>query len=183
MKKLPKKQVVKANDYESAFESFMRENRINYQAVDQSKRAAFSRGKLKTFDFFIYNSSRNCLLVEVKGRKFRGSSVLTSTLDCWVTADDVNGLSNWQTVFGSANPLICFTAVFAFAFKLEKIDVETDGINCYEFDGQRYIFYIIGLNDYRSNMRIRSSKWQTVTLSSDYFREAASRAEEYLNYY
>jgi hypothetical protein len=175
-----KKQVAALNDYESAFESFMRENRIKYTPVDQTKRTAFSKGKIKTFDFFIYKSSDTCLLVEVKGRKFRGTSLLTSTLDCWVTADDVKGLSNWQNVFDTVNPHVTFKAVFAFAFKVEKIDIETDGKDLYQFDGQRYIFYIISLNDYKSNMRLRSTKWQTLTLASNCFRKIACNAQEYL---
>jgi hypothetical protein len=69
--------------------------------VDEAKRAAFGHLKFKSFDFLIYPPGQCTMIVEVKGRKFKGTSFAgLSGFDCWVTADDVAGLVRWQQLLG-----------------------------------------------------------------------------------
>ena len=60
----------------------------------------------------------------------------------------------------------------------EAIVLEAGNIEVFEFDGRRYVFYLIELDDYREAMVLRSPKWQTVTLTADGFREYAREAGE-----
>lgn len=157
------------NHYERAFESWLRDNHIKYVAVDEQKRATFARSRIKSFDFLLYPPNGQIIIAEVKGRSFKGTSLVNLTgLECWVTAEDIDGLTHWQQVFGRDHQ-----AVFVFTYKVENIDVDFDGRDFYDFDENRYIFFCVGLADYRRFMKRRSPKWQTVTLPADKFRECA----------
>ncbi len=155
------------NHYEEAFENWLIDNHVRYIAIDESKKAAFARCKVKSFDFLLYLRNGQTIIVEVKGRKFKGASLSKLTgLECWVTAEDINGLTKWQEVFGPGHQ-----AIFIFAYEMENIDVDFDGRAVYDFAQKRYVFLCIKLDDYRLFMKVRSPKWQTVTLPADKFRQ------------
>ena len=154
----------------------MIDNHIQYIAVDEQKRAAFGRSKIKSFDYLLYPRNQQIIVAEVKGRKFKGTSFAKlAGFECWVTADDVDGLARWQQVFGPDH-----TAVFVFAYRIENIDVDFDGRDVYDFVQDRYIFFAVRLDDYRRFMKRRSPKWQTVTLPADKFRQSAVQMQNLL---
>ncbi len=164
------------NQYEQAFENWLIDNRIQYIAVDEHKKTAFERCKIKSFDFLVYAHGGQTIIAEVKGRKFKGTSFAKlAGLECWVTADDVDGLANWQKIFGAGHQ-----AVFVFTYDVEKIDVDFDGRDVFDFKASRYVFFCIKLGDYRRAMKRRSPKWQTVTLPADKFRQCAIEIGELL---
>jgi hypothetical protein len=161
-----------SNLYEQAFESFLTENKIPFVWVDQSKRPEFFDAGVKNFDFLLYPDSQCPVLVELKGRTFKGDSLAgLKGLDGWATFEDVQALSQWLTGFGSDFPAA--QAFFVFVFRFAKIDVETDGWDVYDYSGQQYLFLAIPLEKYAAAMKIRSPKWQTVTLPAEDFRQAA----------
>lgn len=163
--------VTSPSHYERAFENWLIDNRIRYVAVDQRKRAVFARSKIKSFDFLLYPSGpgTDVIIAEVKGRKFKGTSLAKlSGLENWVTMDDVRGLIRWEQVFGPGS-----AGAFVFAYRIEKIDVEFDGLEIYDFAQTQYAFFCIRLDYYRSFMTVRSPKWQTVTLPAAKFRAHA----------
>ena len=164
------------NHYERAFGNWLIDNRVQYLAVDEEKRAAFGRSKIKSFDYLLKFGNQPIIITEVKGRLFKGTSFAKlSGFECWVTADDIMGLTNWQQIFGTGH-----RAAFIFAYKIENIDVDFDGREIYEFDGGRYIFFCLRLDDYCGNMKIRSPKWKTVTLPADKFRKHAVQMQNLL---
>jgi len=164
------------NHYERAFGNWLIDNHIQYIAVDEQKRAAFGRSKIKSFDYLLYPRNQQIIVAEVKGRKFKGTSFAKlAGFECWVTADDVDGLARWQQVFGPDH-----TAVFVFAYRIENIDVDFDGRDVYDFVQDRYIFFAVRLDDYRRFMKRRSPKWQTVTLPADKFRRYAVQMQSLL---
>ena len=164
------------NQYEGAFENWLIDNHIQYITIDEHKKAAFVRCKVKSFDFLLYPRNGQIIIAEVKGRKFKGTSLSKLTaLECWVTTDDVDGLAKWQEVFRTGHQ-----AIFVFTYEMENIDVDFDGRAVYDFAQKRYIFFCIKLEDYRSFMIVRSPKWQTVTLPADKFRQCAVELSELL---
>jgi len=164
------------NHYERAFENWLIDNRFQYIAIDEHKRAAFAHCKVKSFDFLVFPANGQIIIAEVKGRKFKGTSLAKlAGFECWVTAEDVDGLVKWQRVFGAA-----YQAVFVFVYKIENIDVDFDGRDVFDFDTNRYIFFTIELDEYRSFMKRRSPKWQTVTLPAEKFRQCAVQISELL---
>jgi len=164
------------NHYERAFENWLIDNRIQYVAVDEHKKTAFGRSKIKSFDFLLYPPGGQIIIAEVKGRLFKGTTFAKLTgLECWVTAEDIDGLAEWQQVFGPDH-----LAVFVFAYRVENVDVDFDGRDFYDFDENRYVFFAVKLDDYRKFMKRRSPKWQTVTLPADKFRRCAVQLQKLL---
>jgi len=164
------------NHYELAFENWLIENRIQYVAADEHKRTVFGHSEIKSFDFLLYPRSGQAIIAEVKGRKFRGASLAKlAGFECWVTAEDVDGLMRWRQVFGEGH-----RAIFVFAYKIENVDVDLDGRDVFEFDGNRYLFFCVTLDNYRRFMKRRSTKWQTVTLPAERFRESAVHIGQFL---
>ncbi len=163
------------NHYEQAFENWLKDHRIEYVTEYQHERATFRNVEIKSFDFLLYPHSRP-IIVEVKGRTFRGASLAKMAgFECWVTAEDVDGLLTWQKILGGGH-----RALFVFAYKMEKIDVDFNGKDVFDFDANRYLFFCVTLEDYRRFMKRRSPKWRTVTLPADKFRQCAKPLSEYL---
>ena len=164
------------NHYERAFENWLIDNRIEYVAVDEYKTAEFGHPEIKSFDFLLHLHNGQIIIAEVKGRRFKGTTLAKlSGFECWVTADDVDGLVRWQEIFGSGHQ-----AVFVFAYKIENIDVDFDGRDVFDFEANRYLFFCVRLEDYRKYMKRRSPKWQTVTLPADKFRQCATHIDKFL---
>ncbi|UCG56265.1 MAG: HYExAFE family protein [Phycisphaerales bacterium] len=164
------------NHYERAFENWLIDNGVEYVTADEHRNPAFARHKLKSFDFLLYPRSGQVILAEVKGRKFKGTSFeKLAGFECWVTTEDVEGLTKWQEVFGPDHK-----GVFVFAYKVENIDVDFDGREVFEFEARRYMFFAVRLDDYRNSMKRRSPKWQTVTLPAEKFRQCAVQIHEFL---
>lgn len=178
------------NHYERAFENWLIDNRIQYISIDEHKKAAFGRCKIKSFDFLLYPRNQQIIIAEVKGRLFKGTSFAKlAGLECWVTVEDIEGLAGWQKIFsaGRLTPQDALQragqehkAVFVFAYKIEKVDVDFDGRDIYDFNSNRYVFFAVKLEDYRGFMKRRSPKWQTVTLPADKFRQCAVQMQNLL---
>lgn len=164
------------NHYEQAFENWLIDNQIRYTSIDEHKQPAFINGKIKSFDFLVYPRDKPIIIAEVKGRKFTGTTLEKMTgFECWVTTDDVDGLVKWQKILGSN-----YQAVFIFVYLIKNIDVDFNGVDVFDFNSDRYIFFTVKLEDYRSFMKRRSPKWQTVTLPADKFRRCAVQISDLL---
>ena len=164
------------NHYERAFGNWLIDNHVQYVAVDEQKRTALGCSNIKSFDYLLYPPNQQIIIAEIKGRKFKGDSFAKlAGFECWVTADDIEGLANWQQTFGTGH-----TAFFIFAYRAENIDVDFDGREIYDFGGSRYIFFAVKLDDYRRFMTRRSPKWRTVTLPADKFRLCAVQVQSLL---
>ncbi len=164
------------NHYERAFENWLIENHIPYILVDEHKRAVFSACKIKSFDFLLYSTGGQAVIAEIKGRIFKGNTLANLTsLECWVTADDIDGLMNWQKIFGKEARV-----VFIFAYKIEAVDVDLDGREVFDFNENRYLFLCVNLDDYRRFMKLRSPKWRTVTLPANRFRQNIIELNDFL---
>ena len=160
------------NLYEQAFRCYLTENKLPFIWIDQSKRPEFQKGAVKNFDFLVNPESDSPILIELKGRTFKGTSLAgLKGLDGWATFEDVQSLSHWLEQFRNETPAA--TAFFVFAFRFDNIDIETDGWCLYDYSGRRLLFVAVPLDKYANAMKIRSPKWQTVTLpAKDFQREA-----------
>ena len=163
------------NHYERAFEHWLKDNRIEYVTEYQHERATIGDVDVKSFDFLLYPHSRP-IIVEVKGRTFKGTSLTKmGGFECWVTAEDVDGLLTWQKTLGEG-----YRAIFVFAYKMENVDVDFNGRDAFDFDANKYLFLCVTLEDYRKYMKRRSPKWRTITLPADKFRQCAVQLREFL---
>lgn len=170
----------RSNHYEAAFEDFLRSRQLPYVAVDEAKKALFAGAALKSFDFLVYSESGPNLLVDVKGRKFpdttpgrRGSA--TRTWENWVTKDDVEGLAEWEKVFGAA-----FSAVITFAYWLQGPPTRAPFADVHFFKQRYYAFMAVPLAEYVAAARPRSDKWRTLAVPSRHFADLARDVSEFL---
>jgi hypothetical protein len=157
------------NRYERAFEDWLLDHRVRYVRSDEHKRLGSSEVSVKNFDFLLFPTPERKVIVEVKGRTFAGTTLAGRTgLDCWVTVDDIEGLQLWREALGAGHE-----AVFVFAYRVVKADVDFDGCEVIASGPDRYVFLCIPLDDYLTHMTRRSPKWRTVTLPADSFRRCA----------
>jgi len=158
--------------YEAAFEAYLRARGTPYLAIDETHKALFGGVKVKSFDFLLYAPDGRILLADVKGRLVRGNR--GSSLQNWVTQDDVDSLQKWEGVFGPG-----YAGLFVFAYWYDgAADPGPGEIHIYE--GARYRFIGLALADYIRGMRVRSPKWNTVTLPAEFFRAHAKPVPEFL---
>ncbi len=176
------------NQYEKALHNWLCDNDIQHLSVDQKKRKLFARNKIKSFDMLVYPRSSsaicqqpNLLITEVKGRLYKSTSLNDrSSLQNWVTKEDITGLMRWEQIFTNPSSRQISTAVFVFAYKFAKIDVETDGHETYDFDDSKFFFYAVTLDDYIKHMKLRSPKWQTMCMPAAAFRRYAVTLRHFL---
>lgn len=169
------------NHYEAAFEDYLRAKGWPYVAVDEAKKAIFADVSLKSFDFVVYSSAGPNLIVDVKGRKFpdgtggKSGRGAIRVWENWITRQDVEGLTQWQEVFGSA-----FVAVVVFAYWLQGPPQRAPFGDVHVFRQRHYAFVGISLGAYVAAARPRSTRWQTVAVPSAEFARAATDISTFL---
>ncbi len=160
-----------SNHYERAFENWLLDHRVPYVRSDEHKRPGPSdeTASVKNFDFLLLPPPERKVIAEVKGRTFAGATLAGLTgLECWVTTDDVKSLKVWRRALGADHE-----AVFVFAYRVARVDVDFDGHEPLSFGPDRYVFFCLRLDDYLRHMKERSRKWRTVALAADDFRRYA----------
>jgi hypothetical protein len=154
--------------YEAAFEDYLRAKGWPYVAVDEGKKAILGNAAIKSFDFLVYSSSGPNLLCDVKGRKFPDSGQpgtgKTRAWENWVTRQDVEGLREWQKVFGAD-----FAAVLVFAYWLQGPPQRAPFPDVHVFRQKHYAFVAVELEIYVASAHPRSAKWETITVPGGRF--------------
>jgi hypothetical protein len=164
------------NRYECAFEGWLQDHHVPYVRSDEHRRLGPSYKSVKNFDFLLIPRPERKVIVEVKGRTFAGTTLVGLTgFDCWVTVDDIESLQVWRDALGPDHE-----AVFVFAYRVAKADVDFDGCEVIASGLDRYVFFCIRLDDYLEHVIRRSPKWRTVTLAADRFRCCALRPQAFL---
>src|SRR5512146_784046 len=154
------------NHYEHAFESWLLDHHIPYVRSDEHRRLGPSYKSVKNFDFLLSPRLDRKVIAEVKGRTFTGTTLAGLTgLECWVTVDDIESLQVWRDALGHDHE-----AIFVFAYRIAKADVDLDGCEVVALNLDQYVFFCIRLEDYLEHLTRRSPKWHTVTLPAAGFR-------------
>jgi hypothetical protein len=160
------------NNYEKAFSRWLVENGYCFNSVKQSNRLRIDDLSVKSFDYVI-EAGGNVYLVELKGRLFRGHTFESLRgLQNWVTTDDVSCLAAWRSIEGVDG------AFFVFAYLCDDYGADADSNDGIEYEGRKYVFIAVSIEDYREYMKPRSPRWDTVNLSADDFRVCASRVRD-----
>lgn len=172
--------------YEHAFERYLRDSKIPYISVNETKKSILPDGallttqaedeppkKLKNFDFVVYGAGTN-LLVEIKGRRLPAVRLKDGTpakprMESWVTMDDIDALTRWRALFGPE-----FEPVFVFVYWCD--DVPPDGlfVEVFEHRSRWYTVRAITLDAYVGAMKVRSPKWGTMNLAASDFEALSS---------
>ncbi len=164
------------NHYDAAFEAFLTQTCVPFVVVDEARRAVLQQASLKSMDFIVYSRRQWNLIVDVKGRRFpSGSDDHVHKWENWATADDIESLLRWQTVFGAG-----FRSLLVFAYCAGDARALCELGTCFQFRERHYAFFGVWADEYRDEMRQRSPSWQTVSLPSRVYREKRSTISEFL---
>ncbi len=159
--------VQRANHYEAAFEEYLRATRTAYVAVDERRRALLEDNSLKSMDFVVYSAGKTNLLIDVKGRQFPSGNEQTGhKWENWATEEDILSLRHWEELFGPD-----YRAVLVFAYHILRADLLDEFDAPFRHRDRVYAFYAVWADDYEAVMTTRSPSWETVSLSSQSFRE------------
>src|SRR3954447_17740205 len=158
----------RSNQYEAAFEAYLQEQRLCYVAVDETRRSLFDDAPLKSLDFLVFSEGGARLVIDVKGRRFPAGPRAKRrwVWECWSTRDDIDGLGRWADLAGPG-----YRGLLVFAYYLlpeANLPDTLDDLGA--FRGRRYLLRAVAVDDYREHMRVRSPRWDTVTLPKDAFR-------------
>ena len=164
---------IRSNHYDAAFEAYLRERRIPYVAVDETRRSLLAGASLKSMDFIVHSAGGENLLVDVKGRRYPTAGN-GGRWENWVTADDVESLLKWEEVFGPG-----YRALFAFAYDVDE-GHEADFDDLFAFREKRYAFFGVAACDYRAVMTTRSPRWETFSVARKPFAALRSPIESFL---
>jgi len=157
------------NHYETAFEAYLRDRRLGYIAVDESRRSSLADEPVKSIDFIVYGRGGSKLIIDIKGRRFPGKSKgkLRRVWQNWVEEEDVEGLERWQVSFGPE-----YRALLVFAYYiLPEVEMRRGTADVWVWRGRRYLMRAVPVIDYRQHMRVRSPKWRTVYLPMTAYRD------------
>jgi hypothetical protein len=163
------------NAYETAFEAFLAARRIAYVAVDETRRAKFGDGSLKSLDFIVSPGGGETWLVDVKGRQFP-SGRQKQYWKNWSTRDDLRSLAAWQRHFGDG-----FLPLLVFAYHLVGRRSPLPPEQLFEFRGEHYGFVAMRLADFVPHARPLSDRWDTVAMPVGEFRRSARSLDELLH--
>lgn len=158
----------RTNHYERAFEAYLQHNRLGYVAVDETRRAILGDSTVKSLDFIVCGPEGARLVVDVKGRRFPGGkpSKPRQVWECWSTREDVESLERWAELLGPG-----FQGLLVFAYHLQPtVELSDQTVDLWCWQGRRYLLRAVDVNEYRKHMRVRSPRWDTVTLPSARFR-------------
>ncbi|MDA0835403.1 MAG: HYExAFE family protein [Planctomycetota bacterium] len=157
------------NHYDAAFEALLRGQKLPYVAVDEARRALLQQASLKSMDFLVYApGDRQNLLVDVKGRRFpptRCGAQGAASWENWATTEDITSLLTWQKMFGES-----FRGVLVFAYELGSVLWTQEFPQIHPFRGRPYAYFGVWVDEYALEMKTRSARWGTVSLSQASFR-------------
>lgn len=165
--------------YELSFEAWLNHRGTPFVSVEEVRRNMPGRTGIKSFDYIVYPPAGRACLVDLKGRKSPVGPACQGRLKNWVTQADVDGLSEWQAIFGSD-----FQAVFVFSYWLaptvaaQKSGLAHESQAGWQFAGRSYAHFLIPLDDYARHARLLSRRWQTVSIPREQFAETARALDE-----
>ena len=160
--------------YETAFQNFLHQRQIPYVAVDEARRAMFRDSRLKNFDFIVYSAQHTNWLVDIKGRRWAPAATGRRRWENWVTQLDLDGLAQWQNVFGDG-----FRGLFVFAYQLAP-DAAPPPEIVFSTQEHRYVFAGVPIDEYRRFARRRSARWGTVNLATCDFARLVRPVSDWL---
>jgi hypothetical protein len=158
----------RSNHYEVAFESYLQEQRLCYVAVDETRRSLLGDSPVKSLDFIVFGQDGARLVVDVKGRRFPAGPPKRPrrVWECWSFRDDIDGLERWSSMAGED-----YRGLLVFSYLLHpSVHLGGDTPDLHVCRGKRYLFRAVEVIDYKEHMRVRSKRWNTVTLPRDIFR-------------
>lgn len=165
------------NHYEIAFDAYLRERGAATLPIVEARRSYLDEDSVKSPDFLVVGGGDARLVVDVKGRKFGGSAEHPRRIwQNWCLRDDVTSLESWTEHFG-----VGFRGILAFVYHLAPdLALAPFTPDVFGFRGERYLVRGVDVGEYRTAMRTRSPRWETVHLPTAAFRDMVRPFSEFL---
>ncbi|MER3417468.1 MAG: hypothetical protein C4297_14870 [Gemmataceae bacterium] len=161
------------NHYEQAVWNYLRAHGVDCAPCAEGYRRALEGERVKTPDLLCFGAETAWLL-EIKGRRYRATGrSRRRQLDPWAPRSDVVSLAHWAEALGPG-----YRALLVFAFHVLGAP-HTDS-NLWTYREQSYLIYGIPVEVYRAAMRVRSPRWDTVSVPTAMFRRLARPLVEWL---
>ncbi|MEZ6143285.1 MAG: HYExAFE family protein [Zavarzinella sp.] len=168
----------RGNHYETAFEGYLRDRRLSYIAVDESRRTLMNDEGIKSVDFLVHSREGGRLLIDIKGRKFPYicNGTPRYTWHNWVNRRDISDLLRWQESFGEQ-----YLALIVFMYWLgPMVDLPAPTPDLWHWKGARYLVRAVAVEDYAPVMSLRSEVWDTMHVSTEAFRDLVRPFSDFL---
>jgi hypothetical protein len=167
----------RSNHYEAAFEAYLQWHQLCYVAVDETRRPMLGESLVKSLDFIVFGENGARLVVDVKGRRFPNGRAAKQrrVWECWSTREDIDGLRRWVDLWGPP-----YQGLLVFVYHVQSVvELPADTEDLWTWRGRRYLLRAVNVDDYRQHMRVRSPKWETVTLPRAVFRSLVQPLHHY----
>jgi hypothetical protein len=92
-----------------------------------------------------------------------------------VTQADLDGLTQWEEVFGAG-----FGGLLVFAYWISQTPPEPPPEVVHSFRDERYVFAAVPLEIYKRHARVRSPKWGTVNMPKAEFARSIRPVADWL---
>ena len=114
-------------------------------------------------------------LVDIKGRRFPSGQKQKQFWANWVTEDDLISLTRWENIFGKN-----YFGLLVFVYLITGDLAPLEQSRLFSFRDQLFAFIAVPLSTYRTHCRPRSTRWQTVSMPVNDFRQHAIPLDEML---
>lgn len=166
------------NEYELAFERFLRSHHRPFLSNRQERRFLLDNGStLKNFDYVVSGVDDENWIVDVKGRLFPGGTNSPKYWKNWTTRDDLVGLLRWEQILGSGGGLYRDRSAFVFAYRVVGDRSPVPPEQLFFSDGSPYAFFVVPVKIFLAEAKFISEKWQTYEIPAKRFREIAVTAD------
>ena len=173
------------NVYEWIVQAYLQRRGMRFGRVCDSERVRLGSVRRKNFDYVVAldgatdavaqldaDAGRGRLL-EVKGRQFPTGG--GSRWENWITRGDLDSLRAWQTRFGTG-----FTGLLVFAYAVrDGVQPEREWTPI-TVDNRRFGLVACAIDDNAAHARVRSRKWETVTVAKERFVRLIRPLSEWL---
>lgn len=166
------------NHYETAFAALLRCYRVNHVAVDESRRTHADGAPVKSLDFIVHSTAGTKWLVDVKGRRYPAGPAdrPRRVWESWATRLDVDSSRQWCGQFGSD-----YHGLLVFSYHLvDPREPHRTHETLWFWNDQRYLLRAIPVATFARLMRVRSPRWDTVSLTQTDYRAVVRPLADFL---
>ncbi len=162
------------NLYEWCFETYLVHRRQRFWRIRDLDQAILDRGPTKNFDYLVQLGAESAALIEVKGRSFPTAG--GSKWENWVTRGDLEALLAWSQEFGPTT-----VGLLVFLYRLTDHDVVPKRAwTPIALEEKRFGAVAVDVETYRAHARVRSAKWNTLSVPHRTFTEIVRPVAEWL---
>ncbi|MCS7167616.1 MAG: HYExAFE family protein [Gemmatales bacterium] len=158
------------NGYEKAFVAWLRHQGLMYFFIDETHRQHLTGQGVKSPDLVVRSFDGRDLVVDVKGRRYPGGNTHKPrrVWERWCTRSDCHSLLRWSEALHAQGVL-----VFVYHIRAPSDEVYPAWLEIWSWHKKIFGLCGVRVERYMEHMKLRSPKWDTVSLPMEAFRQLA----------